>query len=569
MSNFFFARIRTMAAMVASLTLLAACGGGGSSDAGVGSGGTGYISGDVTKGPVGSATVTAHAISGGLAGAQIGTATTDANGNFTISIGSYAGAVMLQVSGGSYNDEATGTSMPMLSGDVMTAALPTIAAGTTTSGIHVTAVTSMAQARAMTMSGGMTDANIAAANTAMGNYFSVADILQTPPMNPAVAGSGTGASLDSQNYGMTLAAMSKFAQTQGMSYSSAMVTAMMSDASDGMMDGKAGSTPVQMGGMMGGSMTMPSNAGTSGLGAAMNAFMMSAQNKSGVTTPALVGKLNGANGQIMSAGSGMTSASVSGTAFNGPMSKATVTAFAVNSGVMGAQIASGATDGQGNFTLALGSYAGPVMLQVSGGIYTDEATTTSMTMGGGNIMSAALPTLASGASVTGVWITPVTSMAQTRAVGMSGGMTDANIAAANAAMGNYFSVSDILHTQPMNPLANGSGAGASPDSRNYGMTLAAMSQYAKGLGLADSSMMVTAMMGDAFDGVMDGMHAGSPISMSMGGMTGGGMMTPAAGSSGLAAAMTSFMSSASNVSGMTAADMAALIQKLNTSNGHI
>jgi len=555
--------------MVASLMLLTACGGGGTSNAGVGSGGTGFISGDVNKGPVGSATIAARAIAGGQAGAQIGTATTDLNGNFTMSIGSYAGPVMLQVSGGTYTDEAAGAQVPMAPGDVMTAVLPTVVAGTTTSGIHVTPVTSMAQTRAMNMNGGMTDANIAAANTAMGNYFSIADILHTQPMNPLVAGSGAGASLDSQNYGMTLAAMSTYAQTQGMSFSSAMVTAMMNDASDGMLDGKAGSTPVQMGGMMGGSMTMPSNAGTSGLGAAMNAFMTSAQNKSGVTTPALVSKLNGASGQIMSAGSGMTSASVSGTAFNGPMSKATVTAFAVNSGVMGAQIASAATDGLGNFTLALGSYTGPVMLQVSGGTYTDEATTTSMTMGASDVMSAALPTLATGASVTGVWITPVTSMAQSRATGMAGGMTDANIAAANAAMGNYFSVSDILHTQPMNPMVAGAGASANQDAKNYGMTLAAMSQYAKSLNMPNSSPLITAMMGDAFDGVMDGMHAGSQISMSMGGMMGASMMVPTAGTSGLAAAMTSFMNSASNASGMAAADMAALVQKLNTSNGHI
>jgi hypothetical protein len=47
------------------------------------------------------------------------------------------------------------------------------------------------------------------------------------------------------------------------------------------------------------------------------------------------------------------------------------------------------------------------------------------------------------------------------------------------------------------------------------------------------------------------------------------MMVPTAGTSGLATAMTNFINSVSNASGMTAADMAALIQKLNTSNGHI
>ena len=549
------------------LSVLAACGGGGG-DSGTSAPVAGVISGTATKGPVSNATVFAYGLSSGQMGAQIGTANTDASGNFTMTIGSYAGPVMLQLSGGSYTDEATGTSMVMAPGDAMTAAMPAIISGATTSGVQVTPVTAMAQVMANHMAGGMTDANIAAANAAMGNYFSVTDILHVQPMNPMVTGSGAGASQDAQNYGMTLAAMSKYAQTQGMSSSSAMITALMNDAADGMMDGKAGSASVPMGGMAGG-MMLPSTAGTSGIGAAMNAFMSSVQNKSGVSTATLMGKLTGASGQILGAGPTMTNATVSGTAFNGPVSKATVMAFAIDNGAMGAQIASVATDGQGNFTLPLGSYTGAVMLQMSGGTYTDEATQTTMAMGASEVMSAVLPTVASGANVTGVWVTPVTSMAQTRAMDMGGGMTDANIVAANAAMGNYFSVSDVLHIQPMNPMAVGSGADASQDARNYGMTLAAMSQYAKTLNMTISSAMVTAMMSDASDGIMDGKHGAGQVSMSMGGMMGRGMMATTAGTSGLAMAMTSFVNSTGNASGMTSADMAALILKLTNFNGHI
>ena len=347
-----------------------------------------------------------------------------------------------------------------------------------------------------------------------------------------------------------------------------MVTAMMNDAADGIMDGKAGGVPVTMGGMMGSSM-MPPAAGTTGLGAAMNAFMSSTQNKSGITTPALMNKLMGSTGHVMGGGGGMASTSVSGTVFNGPMTQATVTAYAIDNGVAGARIASVATDGQGNFTMPLGSYSGAVMLQMSGGTYTDEATGTTMTMGAGDLMSAVMPAVASGTAVSGVWLTAMTSMAQARAAGMAGGMTDTNIAAANTAMGNYFSVGDILKTRPMDPTVAGSGTNASQDARNYGMTLAAMSQYAENLNMSVSSAMVTAMMSDAADGVMDGMRGSTPISMSMGGMMGGGNMSPTAGAGGLAAAMTTFMNSAANASGMTAADMAALIQKLANCDGRI
>ena len=266
-------------------------------------------------------------------------------------------------------------------------------------------------------------------------------------------------------------------------------------------------------------------------------------------------------------GSGGTG--ISGSVIKGPTANATVIAYAVSAGQPGAQLGSATTDANGNFTLPIGSYTGPVMLQASAGTYRDEATGTLMTMAAGDVMTAVLPSVASGAAVSGVQVTPVTSMAQTRAQQMTGGMTDANIAAANTAMGNYFSVSDILHVQPMNPLVPGSGAGAGPDARNYGMTLAAMSQYAKSLNMANTSAMVTAMMSDASDGMRDGKKGSSSISMTMGGMMGSAMMAPTAGTTELATAMTNFVMSPANMSGLTTTDVAPLVQKMSSSNGKI
>lgn len=247
--------------VVASVLLQVACGGGGGD--GVGSGGTGIVSGAVVKGPVANATVSAYALANGQPEAALGSAVTNANGNFTLSIGSYSGPLMLQASAGTFRDEATGALMTMASGDVMTAVLASVASGASVSGVQVTPVTSMAQARAQQMAGGMTDANITAANAALGNYFSVSDILRVAPMNPLIAGSGANASADSRNYGMTLAAISQYARSLEMANTSALATSMMSDASDGIMDGRRGSAPIsmQMGGMMG-SATMARTAGT-------------------------------------------------------------------------------------------------------------------------------------------------------------------------------------------------------------------------------------------------------------------------------------------------------------------
>jgi hypothetical protein len=138
-------------------------------------------------------------------------------------------------------------------------------------------------------------------------------------------------------------------------------------------------------------------------------------------------------------------------------------------------------------------------------------------------------------------------------------------------MGNYFLVGDILAGAPMDPTVAGSGAGATQDQRNHGMVIAAMSQYARTIGMTSSaSGMVTAMMQDASDGVMNGMMGGTAISMAgMGGMMGGTMMQSTAGTSGLAAAMSTFMGSAQNRSGLTTTDMQTLMTKLGASNGVI
>ncbi|MEY2919371.1 MAG: hypothetical protein RL261_676, partial [Pseudomonadota bacterium] len=348
-------RSAAFAVLVSASLALGACGGGGGS----GSGGvtppppppvTGTVSGTAVKGPVNGGTMTAYRLSSGAMGTEITHTTTNADGTFSLSMGSYAGPVMLQTMGGTYTDEATGTTMPMLAGDVMTAVLPSMTAGQTLSGVQVTPLTAMAQTMAQHMSGGMTDANITAANTNVGKYFMVTDIVHNVPMNPLTSGSGNAATQDQINYGMALAAMSQYAQSQSMSSSSAMVTAMMNDATDGVMNGKMGGSDVMMGGMNM-SMTLPSTAGTSGMAGAMSNFVTSAQNHSGVaaaTVQPLMNQLNGSNGQMMSGGTGTAPAGkVSGTAFNGAMSQGMVTAYAINSGTPGAQIASTAIDSSG------------------------------------------------------------------------------------------------------------------------------------------------------------------------------------------------------------------------------
>jgi hypothetical protein len=276
-----------------STTALVACGGGGGDGSGSTSATTGTISGTATKGPVSGATVRAYAINNGVKGGQLGSAQTDSSGNFTMRVDAYSGPIMLRMHGGSYADEATGTRMNMLDADDMTCAVPSISvtAGSATTGIQITPLTSMAHAWAEHMTGGMTTTNITTANMRIGAAYlgPGMDVLETHPIDPTVAGSANGASIEAKNYGMMLAAMSQEAHQLGMTTSSsAMVTAMHNDAEDGTMDGTMSGTPINMsgmGGMMGGG-NMMSAAGTGELATAMATFINSPMNRSGVTSVA-------------------------------------------------------------------------------------------------------------------------------------------------------------------------------------------------------------------------------------------------------------------------------------------
>jgi hypothetical protein len=337
-----------------------------------------------------------------------------------------------------------------------------------------------------------------------------------------------------------------------------------------------GSTAISMagmGGMMGG--MMQSTAGTSGLSTAMGEFIGSTMNRSGVTMAdmqSLMTQLSGSSGQLPGAGGGTTpQGTMTGTAFMGGMSSGTVTAYSVGNGTMGPSIGSSLVDGSGHFSIPLGAYAGTVMVQVTGGSFSDEATGSTMTMQAGDVITACVPSVAAGATTSGVQVTPLTSMAQAMAQGMAGGMTAANAGAANTAVGSYFMVGDILMTPPMDPSLGGSGTGASQDGKDYGMSIAAMSQYATSIGMTTSSSgVVTAMMKDASDGVMNGMMGSTSIAMGGmgGGMMGGGtMMQSTAGTTGLATAMTAYLGSSMNRSGVQVSDMQPLIDRLAASTG--
>jgi len=259
---------------------------------------------------------------------------------------------------------------------------------------------------------------------------------------------------------------------------------------------------------------------------------------------------------------------ITGSVTKGPVSGATVQAFAVTGGFVGAVLATTTTAADGSFTLSVGEQSVPVFLQATGGTYVEEATGAAAAMVDGDTLGAALPTMAPGTSLGGVQLTPLTGMAHRMAARLPGGLNDANIATANAAIGRYFGVDDIARTHPIDPLAAGSAAGATQGAINYGMVLAAMSQYARSAGFSVSSRFVAALMNDAADGVLDGQDGSATLTI-LRDPRGGGLPQASAGSTGLAAALVDFANSPLNVSGAGAAAVTPLAQQLAASGGRL
>ncbi len=268
--------------VVVAVTACGSGGGGGSSAANTPQA-TAVISGNAVAGPIVNGTVTAYAVTSlGSKGASLGITTTDASGAYSLTL-NYTGAVFMEVTGGSYVDEATGktVNVPTAPGSGLQAVVSNVVVGVSILA-QITPLTTMAVARAQAMTGGLTPDNINAANLQVGYRFGSIYILSTQPINPLVVNSATGATQDAINYGLILAGLSKEAQTLGLTNPLDLVTALAQDFSDGVFNGEAGSTTIQLNGS-----AMNPATGTTGLGAAISTFSAdTSHNVSGGTVPA-------------------------------------------------------------------------------------------------------------------------------------------------------------------------------------------------------------------------------------------------------------------------------------------
>lgn len=124
------------ASALAAALLLAGCGGGANTELSTPAPAAQptVVSGAVVKGPVAGAQVCAYAVAGSVRGAALGLCvTTDANGNYTLSVPAATGSLWLEALGGTYIDEATALASTLPAGSPLVSL-------TTANGAAVTAM---------------------------------------------------------------------------------------------------------------------------------------------------------------------------------------------------------------------------------------------------------------------------------------------------------------------------------------------------------------------------------------------------------------------------------------------
>lgn len=235
------------------------------------------MSGNAVDAPLAGATVNLYVLNAdGGTGALLGSTTTDAAGDYSLSLTSVPQTPVIAVAtGGSYLDEALGTAVPLAAGDALSAVLP---AGTVQA--TVTPLTSIAAARAVALakSGIPLDIAISSSNAGVARQFGIGDIVALVPGSASDSAAMQTAKLDERNYSLVLAGISQ--EATGLNVRAIdLASALAADAQDGLLDSKNAAGGIAIPKIGGGSAPLTSVMGTMGLQASINAYLASGRNK--------------------------------------------------------------------------------------------------------------------------------------------------------------------------------------------------------------------------------------------------------------------------------------------------
>jgi hypothetical protein len=201
---------------------------------------------------------------------------------------------------------------------------------------------------------------------------------------------------------------------------------------------------------------------------------------------------------------------VTGTAVMAVIDGATIEVWAIydTGAFSAAPLGTTTTAADGSFTVNVGSYTGPVLLEATGGNYVDEAT------GVTKSITTDIPLLGITMAVNGTAtgnLTPLTHWAAVLTYTMAAEPnTDADLAMANAVkmVEDYFGVTDLLTTVPADLTA---GAVPPGNEAEHAAASAGFSELADDQGYADPVMLVDYIAYDGADVLFDGDERGWPI----------------------------------------------------------
>jgi len=191
---------------------------------------------------------------------------------------------------------------------------------------------------------------------------------------------------------------------------------------------------------------------------------------------------------------GTTSTTVSGTASKGLIKGGTVKVFALNEdgSKKEPELGTAETDLNGSYSVPIGSFTGNVLVEVTGGTYTDEATGVADTPAPS--LKAALTNVSGKVSVA---VTPLTDIAVQSA---GSALTKVEIEKANYLIGAALGIRDIVSIMPCD-VTKDPGM-TNPENIWYGLMLAAVSQMSNS-GSQTIDQIISDITTDLADGKLD------------------------------------------------------------------
>jgi len=187
----------------------------------------------------------------------------------------------------------------------------------------------------------------------------------------------------------------------------------------------------------------------------------------------------------------LTTSTIDGVASKGPIKNGSVEVYALEAdGAKGALLGTATTGADGSYSIDIGSYTGDVVVEVSGGTYTDEATGATDTAN--NLLRAALSGVSGTVSIA---VTPLTEIAVQYAGDPN---TETTIDAANSLISSMVGV-NIIDTSPVDVTSDTESAGATSDQLSYGLMLATMSQMMADGNTPDIPALITNIANDLID----------------------------------------------------------------------